>query len=137
MKIRIRFLGYDILIQSIWLLINLTLLVYSLFVYGGIIYLALFQILLGAYQLLFSALIHLGTDSFAPLLTRFRRVHFMGSIFYLFLIFSIASHLAPFLQVVSFFVIPQIVAHAYYGITWLDYLSKKRYLERRPTILAY
>ncbi len=134
MKIRLSFLKFDLVLQSLLLVTNLG------FLFSGQYFMIfLLQILIAAYQVLVSALVNLLSYNFIPLIIRLRRLHLVLSMTYLTSVF-ILSRLLPWswgLHVSLLLVLPQLIALAYWGLTWLDYRLKIRYLERRPTIFSY
>lgn len=136
MKVKIGFLKLDVPIQGLLLILNAALFVGGIFGTPTLVYAMLLQAFIGFYQVLVSGTVNLLSSSFAPVIVKMRQIHFILSIMYVLALFWM-TQMSPVAMIVMFIVIPQILAHAYFGINWLDYRSKKRYLESRPTIFAY
>lgn len=137
MKIHWRFLKYDLTFQTLFFLIN------TLLIFGGIlindlfIYVLLLQIFIGFYQVAISGLVNLIKEGLDHRIMLLRKIHFWGGISYCIQLGLLVSWFPGVLQFIILFIIPQIIAYAYYILTLKDYQSRKNYLESRPTIFAY
>lgn len=134
MKIRLGFLKFDLIVQSLLLITNLGFLLS-----GQYFLLLILQVCISSYQVLVSSVVNLLSYNFIPLIVRLRRLHLGFSLGYLTLIIILGGLISWSWGTYMFLllVLPQLIALAYWGITWLDYRFKIRYLERRPTIFSY
>jgi hypothetical protein len=136
MKISLRYIKMDLVMQLFLLGLNLILIGVGVFSFSFLFFALYLQFFIGAYQMLLSALPHiLLKKTIAPSLYSFRQYHFFGSLAYItFLLLVMPSGwFGVFLGVG----IPQILAYAYLYLTYLDHKSRIDYLENRSTILAY
>jgi hypothetical protein len=139
MKSSFGFLSLDLFVQLFLLGLNLILHILGIFELY-FLFLSLYSLfLIGVYQFLFSAPIHLIRKKFAQDITQFRYWHFAGSgVFLLVLWLGAVSHYDfGIFAYIYLFVLPNLIAYGYLLLTWQDYRSRKNYLNSRPTKFAF
>ncbi len=136
MKISLRFIKIDLVMQAVILSLNLVLAAIGSFSFMFLFYAMYLQFFIGFYQVLLSALPHiLLKKTISPELYHFRQYHFFGSLLYVtFLVMVVPGGWFGLFLGIG---IPQIIAYAYLYLTYRDYKSRIDYLENRSTILAY
>jgi hypothetical protein len=140
MKVQINFLRLDYLLQSVYFTFNFCLMLAGLYSDVFWITAVYLQIGVAVYQLWVSNFIHLMRKEFDPNLRNLRKIHFIfthgfvvGLLIWAWIGFS--SNIPVFW--IFIVIIPQLLAHAYFFLTWKDYHARKHYLDSRPTIFAY
>lgn len=137
MKVKIGFLKADVWLQSTIIAFNTLLWVLGIWQAGFWIGILLLQIVIGIYQVAISGLLHLQKAPLIGGLGKLRRVHFWGSFIYVGLFFIFIDSINDWGRIVFGLILPQLIAYGYFGLTWLDYHSRKSYLDKRPTIFSY
>ncbi len=140
MPISFRLLRIDFSIQAIFFLLNTAMLFTIPFEPIFLAYLLLAQVAIGLYQFFVSGLVHFFKDTFDPRVKTLRKYHLVFSASYILLLAGLLSFFSVndrLLELFLLIVIPQLVAYAYFYLTWADYRGRRNYLEGRATIFAY
>ncbi len=130
-------LSWDYEIQHILMIINVVLLFISVISPISLVYVGIYQIFFGLYQLLISSNVFLISKSLSEQIRFFRRVFVWSAWGYVgILLFFNMLLLNDFLNVLIYFVLPQVFMVMYYLLTRQELKSRKRYFEMRPMLFV-
>lgn len=137
MNLSFGFLKFDRAFQASVFIMNTSILLGAVFNYEFFVWLLYLQFFIGFYQVFISGLVNLISRSLDIRVKRLRLYHFWGGIAYVFLIFGVAPLGSDILKMVFGVAVPQIMAYAYFFLTWKDYQGRKNYREGRPMVFGY
>lgn len=135
MKTHLNILRIDFWVQAFLMTLNTLLLFFLPYSFVFVLYLLLY---IGFYQFLISAIVNLLREIVSPEIYKLRKIHFFGSIIFIGLLFLLgALELTQnWFYFFLLFIFPQLIAYAYFYLTWKEYSAYSTYLNSRPTNFA-
>lgn len=130
-------LSWDFDIQHILMIINIFVLFLSVLSPVSLMYLSIYQIIFGFYQLVVSGNVLLLSKSLSEQIKFFRYTYTTSAWVYVGVLLIFQGYfLNEWVQTIAFFVIPQIFLGLYYLLTRQELKSRKRYFEMRPMVFV-